>query len=276
MPSITLSALSWSKPDGGHVFTDLDLAFGPERTGLVGRNGIGKTSVLNILAGTLRPSSGTVAIQGRVALARQILRAGADETIADVFGVTQAVAVLRRAEKGEASLEELETADWTVEERIVSALVRLGLEARADTLLKQLSGGQRTRAVLAAAIFSEPDFLLLDEPTNNLDRDGRRAVIDLLSGWRSGAIVVSHDRELLEEMDAIIELSSVGTKRYGGGWSSYQAARAVELEAAQQSLAHAQKTADETTARHVPWQSGWTSVARLVPEKRQRATCRGF
>ncbi len=219
MPSITLSALSWSKPDGGHVFTDLDLAFGPERTGLVGRNGIGKTSVLNILAGTLRPSSGTVAIQGRVALARQILRAGADETIADVFGVTQAVAVLRRAEKGEASLEELETADWTVEERIVSALVRHGLEARADTLLKQLSGGQRTRAVLAAAIFSEPDFLLLDEPTNNLDRDGRRAV-DLLSGWRSGAIVVSHDRELLEEMDAIIELSSVGTKRYGGGWSS--------------------------------------------------------
>ncbi len=175
--------------------------------------------MLNILAGTLRPSSGTVAIQGRVALARQILRAGADETIADVFGVTQAVAVLRRAEKGEASLEELETADWTVEERIVSALVRHGLEARADTLLKQLSGGQRTRAVLAAAIFSEPDFLLLDEPTNNLDRDGRRAV-DLLSGWRSGAIVVSHDRELLEEMDAIIELSSVGTKRYGGGWSS--------------------------------------------------------
>lgn len=52
MPSITLSALSWSKPDGEHVFSDLDLAFGPERTGLVGRNGIGKTSVLNIIAGT--------------------------------------------------------------------------------------------------------------------------------------------------------------------------------------------------------------------------------
>lgn len=188
MPSITLSALSWSKPDGEHVFSDLDLAFGPERTGLVGRNGIGKTSVLNIIAGTLRPSSGTVAIQGRVALARQILRAGADETIADVFGATQAVAVLRRAEKGDASVEELETADWTVEERIVSALARLGLEARADTLLNQLSGGQRTRAVLAAAIFSEPDFLLLDEPTNNLDRDGRRAVIGLLSGWRSGQL----------------------------------------------------------------------------------------
>lgn len=264
MPSITLSALSWSKPDGEHALTDLDLAFGPERTGLVGRNGVGKTILLNILAGTLRPSSGTVAIQGRVALARQMLRPGAGETIADVFGATQALAVLRRAEKGEATLEELENADWTVEERIMSALVRLGLDARADTLLTELSGGQRTRAVLAAAIFSEPEFLLLDEPTNNLDRDGRRAVIDLLSDWRSGAIVVSHDREMLEEMDAIIELTSLGTKRYGGGWSAYQTARAVELEAAQQSLAHAQKTADEIDRK-----------ARALAERQDRRDASG-
>ena len=245
MPSITLSALSWAKPDGEHVLTDLNLAFGPERTGLVGRNGVGKTSVLHIVAGLLRPDAGTVAIEGRVALARQMLSAGADETIADVFGATEALAVLQRAQKGEARLEELENADWTVEERIMSALARLGLDARADTPLMQLSGGQRTRAALAAAIYAEPDFILLDEPTNNLDRDGRRSVIDLLSGWRSGAIVVSHDRELLEEMDAIVELTSLGAKRYGGGWSAFQEARAVELEAARQSLAHAQKTADE-------------------------------
>ncbi|MCG5484200.1 MAG: ATP-binding cassette domain-containing protein [Sinorhizobium meliloti] len=264
MPSITLSALSWSKPDGEHVLTELDLAFGPERAGLVGRNGVGKTILLNILAGKLRPSSGTVTIQGRVALARQMVRPGAGETIADVFGATQALAVLRRAGIGEATLEELENADWTVEERIMSALVRLGLDARADTLLTELSGGQRTRAVLAAAIFSEPDFLLLDEPTNNLDRDGRRAVIDLLSDWRSGAIVVSHDRELLEEMDAIIELTSLGTKRYGGGWSAYQAARAVELEAAQQSLAHAQKTADEINRK-----------ARALAERQDRRDASG-
>ncbi len=217
MPSITLSALSWAKPDGEHVLTDLNLAFGAERTGLVGRNGVGKTSVLHIVAGLLRPDAGTVAIEGRVALARQMLSAGADETIADVFGATEALAVLQRAQKGEARLEELENADWTVEERIMSALARLGLDARADTPLMQLSGGQRTRAALAAAIYAEPDFLLLDEPTNNLDRDGRRSVIDLLSGWRSGAIVVSHDRELLEEMDAIVELTSLGAKRYGGG-----------------------------------------------------------
>ena len=70
---------------------------------------------------------------------------------------------------------------------------------------------------IAGAMFAAPDFLLLDEPTNNLDRDGRKAVRGLLAGWRGGAIVVSHDRELLEEMDAIVELTSLGATRYGGG-----------------------------------------------------------
>ena len=245
MPSIILSGLSWSKPDGEEVFSNLDLAISPERVGLVGRNGVGKTTLLNIIAGLARPSAGTVTVDGRTALARQLVQADEQETIADLFGVTEAISVLRRAESGEASLEELADADWTVEERIVIALARLGLDARPDTLLTQLSGGQRTRATLAAVTFRESHFLLLDEPTNNLDHDGRQAVVDFLASWRGGAIIVSHDRELLEQMDAIVELTSLGAHRYGGNWSGYQAIKAVELEAAQQDLAHAQKSAAE-------------------------------
>lgn len=245
MPSIILSGLSWSKPDGEEVFSNLDLAISPERVGLVGRNGVGKTTLLNIIAGLARPSAGTVTVDGRTALARQLVQADEQETIADLFGVTEAISVLRRAESGEASLEELADADWTVEERIVIALARLGLDARPDTLLTQLSGGQRTRATLAAVTFRESDFLLLDEPTNNLDDDGRQAVVDFLASWRGGAIIVSHDRELLEQTDAIVELTSLGAKRYGGNWSGYQAIKAVELEAAQQDLAHAQKSVGE-------------------------------
>lgn len=245
MPSIILSGLSWSKPDGEEVFSNLDLAICPERVGLVGRNGVGKTTLLNIIAGLARPSAGTVTVDGRTALARQLVRADEQETIADLFGVTEAISVLRRAESGEACVEELADADWTVEERIRVALTRLGLDARPDTLLTQLSGGQRTRVALAAATFSDPDFLLLDEPTNNLDKDGRTVVIDLLAGWRSGTIVVSHDRELLEHVDAIVDLTVLGAKRYSGNWSAYQAIKAVELEAAQQGLAHAQKKVGE-------------------------------
>jgi ATPase subunit of ABC transporter with duplicated ATPase domains len=245
MPSIVLSGLYWSKPDGDHVLRGLDLSFGPERTGLVGRNGVGKTTLLKIISGMLPQSAGSLCIQGNAVLVRQMLETGPHETIADLFSARQAIEVLVRAENGTASLDDLAEADWTVRERILSALARFGLEAEPDTLLSQLSGGQRTRAALAAAIFEEPDFLLLDEPTNNLDRIGRQAVIDLLASWKGGVIVVSHDRGLLDHMDAIVELTSLGAKRYGGNWSAYQAAKAIELNAAEQSLAHAQKTADE-------------------------------
>ena len=126
-----------------------------------------------------------------------------------------------------------------------SALARAGLVAESGTRLETLSGGQRTRAALAALVFRYPDFLLLDEPTNNLDRDGRRAVIDLLAGWHGGAVVVSHDRELLETVDAIVELTTLGANRYGGNWSRYRERKALELTAAQHDLAQAEKRLTE-------------------------------
>jgi ATPase subunit of ABC transporter with duplicated ATPase domains len=94
--------------------------------------------------------------------------------------------------------------DWMLEPTIEAALARFVLSIPLSTSLARLSGGQRTRAALAAQVYHAPDFLILDEPTNNLDRDGRAAVIELLAGWRQGAIVDSHDRELLETVDAIV------------------------------------------------------------------------
>jgi ATPase subunit of ABC transporter with duplicated ATPase domains len=111
--------------------------------------------------------------------------------------------------------------------------------------LDRLSGGQVTRVRLAALVFAEPDFLLLDEPTNNLDRDGRKAVVELLAAWRGGAIVVSHDRALLETMDAIVDLTSLGATRYGGNWSKYREQKAVELAAVRHDLAHAERRLSE-------------------------------
>ncbi len=196
--SVTLSNLSWSTPDGRPLFSNIDLSFGAERTGLVGRNGVGKSTLLQLIAGELQPQTGSVAVSGTIGILRQSVQVRPDETIADLFGATQALAVLARAESGQASADELAAADWTLEARVAAALERSGLAAGPQTLLAALSGGQRTRAALAALIFEEPDFLILDEPTNNLDRDGRQAVISLLGGWRQGALVVSHDRELLE------------------------------------------------------------------------------
>lgn len=243
--SITLSKCSWSTPDGRAVFSDLELTFGIGRAGLVGRNGIGKTTLLKLISGELRPHTGSVAVNGTLGILRQTIQATPSEAIANLFGITDALALLRRAENGEACAEELADADWTLEARVASALARLGLDAAPETHLATLSGGQSTRARLAALIFTEPDFLLLDEPTNNLDREGRAAMIDFLAGWRGGAIIVSHDRELLEAMDAIVEMTSLGATRYGGGWSQYRERKAVELAAARHDLTDAEKRVAE-------------------------------
>jgi ATPase subunit of ABC transporter with duplicated ATPase domains len=242
MPAnITLSNVAWSTPDGRPLLTNLDLSFGPERAGLVGRNGVGKTTLIRLITGELAPHAGTVAAQGRLAVLRQVVQVAPEETVADLFGAAEALALIERAEAGLATEDDLAAADWTVETRIVSALARLGLAAEPATPLAALSGGQRTRAALAALVFAEPDLLILDEPTNNLDRAGRDAVVELLADWRAGAIVVSHDRELLETMDAIVELSSLGAARYGGAWSHYRARKGLELAAARQDLAEADK-----------------------------------
>jgi ATPase subunit of ABC transporter with duplicated ATPase domains len=242
--SIVLSGLAWSTPDGRPLFSRLDLSFGTDRTGLVGRNGAGKTTLLRLVDGTLQPHAGTISVSGTLGILRQSVQESPGETVADLFGVTRGLALLQRAERGEATAEELAGADWTLESRLTAALDRLGLDIHPGAPLATLSGGQRTRTALAALVFAEPDFILLDEPTNNLDRAGRAAVIDLLAGWRAGAIVVSHDRELLETMDAIVELNTLGAARYGGNWSHYRERKTALLAAAQHDLADAGKRID--------------------------------
>jgi ATPase subunit of ABC transporter with duplicated ATPase domains len=245
MPSITLSGLTATTPDGRALFSDLDLSFDGGRTALVGRNGVGKTTLLEIIAGTWSPQAGSVSRTGTIGVLRQSVQLSAQETLADLMGVAEALGLLRRADEGLATAEELASADWTLEARIATALGRVGLDAEPGTLLSALSGGQRTRAALAALVLAEPDFILLDEPTNNLDREGRASVIELLASWRTGAIVVSHDRELLETMDAIVEMTSLGVTRYGGNWSHYRERKALDLAAARHDLADAERRVAE-------------------------------
>jgi ATPase subunit of ABC transporter with duplicated ATPase domains len=247
--SIALANLSWSTPEGRPLLSNLDLSFTVERTGLVGRNGVGKTTLLKLMAGETAPLAGRVSVNGMLGVLHQTVQAGPDETVADLFGVRPALALLDRAEAGEADADELARADWTLEARLAGALARLGLDATPQTRLSTLSGGQRTRAGLAALVFAEPDFILLDEPTNNLDREGRRTVIELLAGWDGGAIVVSHDRELLDTMDAIVELTTLGATRYGGNWSRYRERKTIELAAARHELADAERRVDEIARR---------------------------
>jgi ATPase subunit of ABC transporter with duplicated ATPase domains len=103
MPAtVTISRLTYTGPDSRVLFSNLDLGFGPGRTGLVGRNGVGKTTLFRLIAGDLAPSGGSVSVSGRIGILRQQVQPGPDETIADLFGVRAGLALLERALAGEA------------------------------------------------------------------------------------------------------------------------------------------------------------------------------
>src|SRR6476620_8362334 len=108
MPSFaTLDGLSYRTPDGRSLFDNLTLAFGAERTGLVGRNGVGKTTLLRLILGELSPASGHVAVRGRVGVLRQALQPPAGARVADLLGLAEPLARLARVAEGAGDEDDL-------------------------------------------------------------------------------------------------------------------------------------------------------------------------
>lgn len=260
----TLHKIAAHTPDGRALFQDFSLHLSRERTGLIGRNGVGKSTLLRIIAGEIAPSSGSLTCHAKLGILHQITDKS-HETITDLFGVTTEVAALQRILSGTGSDEDIAEADWTLEARIDDALIKMGLSGFSpQTSLSTLSGGQKTRAALAALIFQQPDLILLDEPTNNLDVQGCEAVLHLLRHWRGGALVVSHDRALLREMDRIVEMTSIGVSIYGGNWDFYETRKAEELATARHDLEVAETALKQTEKQ-----------ARLIKERQVKRDSAG-
>lgn len=241
---VTLDRVAARTPDGHLLFDDLSLAFGRERTGLIGRNGVGKTTLLRLIAGLAEPAHGAVARVGTVGLLAQRHEAAPDETAADTLGVARQRAIQSRLLAGEGDETDLAEADWTLDERLDEALAAVGLcHLPLKRLTATLSGGEQTRLRLAGLLMARPDLLVLDEPTNNLDADARRIVLDVLGRWAGGVVVVSHDRELLRRMDRIVELTTLGAAVYGGGYDLYAERKSAERAAAARGLEMAKRDA---------------------------------
>ncbi|HEX2210316.1 MAG TPA: ATP-binding cassette domain-containing protein, partial [Longimicrobium sp.] len=259
--------LAYSLADGRTLFSDLTLGFGRERTGLIGANGTGKSTLVRLLAGELRPSAGTVVRAGTVGYLPQDFHVRADQPLAAVLGIAERLSRVDRVLAGDAFAEDLDPVggDWDLRERAEAVLARLGLSRLPlDRPVGDVSGGEGTRVALAGVLLSQPGFLLLDEPTNNLDAAGRAALYELVEGWTGGLLAVSHDRELLRRMDRIVELTPSGARVYGGGYDLYRARRAAEAEAAARELASAE--ASLRTARR---------EAQRMRERQARRDSRG-
>ncbi|MEU3528411.1 ABC-F family ATP-binding cassette domain-containing protein [Streptomyces sp. NPDC038707] len=234
--SLTCTSLSFAWPDGTAVFDGLDIAFGPGRTGLVGVNGSGKSTLLKLLAGELAPADGTVKATGETGYLPQNITLDTALRVDQALGIAERRAALHAIEAGDVSAEHFETVgdDWDVEERALVTLGELGLgHIGLDRTVGEVSGGESVLLRLAALLLRRPDILLLDEPTNNLDLYARRRLYQAVSAWPGVLVVVSHDRELLDLVDQIADLRAGEVGWYGGNFSAYEEALAVEQEAAE-------------------------------------------
>jgi len=240
--------LGYRLPDGRFLFNNLTFSFSEVRAGLVGANGIGKTTLLEILADERAPSAGVVNRRGRVSYLPQQTRFGSSATVAEALNLADQIAALERGERGEGTSSDFDLlADrWDLRERIEQVFSKLEVShIILDRRVESLSGGELARVRIAGLLLEEPDFLILDEPTNHLDLTARESVYELVASWKKGLVVVSHDRRLLALLDQIAELNARGLKIYGGDYEFYRQQREVERSAAEETLQGARQRLKE-------------------------------
>jgi ATPase subunit of ABC transporter with duplicated ATPase domains len=237
-----LAATGVSKLHGAEVvLAGVDLVVPPRaRIGVVGPNGVGKSTLLRVLAGLEEPDGGTVGSTGAVGYVPQERDARAGETVraylARRTGVGAAEARMDALAARLGAEPEL-AAEYT--DALDAFLARGGedFEARAEAVLPDLplerevaslSGGEAARAALASILVSRFDVILLDEPTNDLDFAGLERLESFLAEFDGGVVVISHDRAFLDRVvTRIVELDewTHGATEYAGGWSEYEAER---------------------------------------------------
>lgn len=217
---ISCSNLNYSFADGVELFNGLNCSIGHEKVGLIGPNGVGKTTLLKLLQGELEPTSGSVHLRGSLGVISQRSFTKQDETVGYVMGLTQDY-----------------PEQWELQDELSSIKKELNIDhLPLSRSLDALSGGEFVKVHLARILMNPPAIVILDEPTNNLDSEGRAVLYDFVERWDQCLLVVSHDRELLSRMDAILELTNRGLQKYGGNYEFYLNQRNLEEAAIEQRI----------------------------------------
>ncbi|MDR0435297.1 MAG: ATP-binding cassette domain-containing protein, partial [Propionibacteriaceae bacterium] len=238
-PAVILDDLSFTWPDGDMQFEHVSATFNVGRTGLIGDNGQGKSTLLRLISGELTPTTGriTLAGGGRVAYLPQHITLRTDATVADLLGITPILDAMAAIEACDLDQRHFDVIGdgWDIESRSIAALEALGTVSDLNRTVGTLSGGE-TMLIALTGLKLAGGVSLLDEPTNNLDRATRERLYDEIAAWPGTLIVVSHDTELLELMDATAELRAGSLSLYGGPYSAYREYVAAQQQAALQTL----------------------------------------
>ncbi|MFJ4539812.1 ABC-F family ATP-binding cassette domain-containing protein [Streptomyces tibetensis] len=294
MPQHALLAYELVRSLGGRrVLDGVSLTASPgHRIGLVGENGVGKSTLLRLLAGVDAPDAGSVSRPDGLGFLHQEMPFDAGSTIAvvldealreareDLSELERLGEELARVPEGERCHQELLSAygrrleqaqdreSWDADRRAALVLDGLGLGAFGhDRPLGSLSGGQRGRLALAALLVRRPPALLLDEPTNHLD-DGAAAFLEeQLRGLPGAVVLASHDRAFLDAVCTdVIDLDPAvdGPVRYGGDYSAYLVEKRAERERWERRYAEEQQELEEL--RH----SAGVTARRVAPDRGPR------
>lgn len=242
--SIVVNGLSYRHPDREELFSGISFSVTANNsTSLIGNNGTGKSTVLKIIAGQLRQYEGNISVEGTVYYIPQHFGQFNNMTVAETMGIDKKVCALNNILGGNGTDEDYEILndEWN-EERSRTSLNSLGLEhISLQDSLNNLSGGKKTKVFLAGIEIYHPDNILMDEPTNHLDRTSRERLYKFIVETKKTILLVSHDRELLNLMDATLELTSNGVHRYGGNYDLYKEIKDTETEALIESIGEKEK-----------------------------------
>ena len=268
---ITLDHISYAHPSEPPLFVNLSAVFSAPLTGLIGDNGCGKTTLMRLILGDLTPDSGSLAVPERMAYLPQDLGLDREQTLAELCGISEILWALQAVESGEYSPELYDTIgdNWDVEERTLTALATYGFTPgtqvdrdNPDTVralfarqMHSFSGGEAVIAALASLMVSDPEFILLDEPTNNLDSAAKAQLFTALEALPCPALIISHDRDLLERMHVIAELHAdrqglAHLRLFEGNYSTYRQALDTEQQAAQRRVSEAK---NRVRSAHREW-----------------------
>jgi ATPase subunit of ABC transporter with duplicated ATPase domains len=249
MGSIQVSHVGWRRPGGAELLRDVSFTVGNgERIALVGANGVGKSTLLRLIAGDISLTAGTISIDGRLGVMRQLVGHG-DSSVRELMvslapaRLTAAAARLANAEAdavdlpmryAEALIEWGDAGGYDAEvfwDTCTAVSVGLPFRDIEHRALRTFSGGEQKRLALEALLRSDFDVLLLDEPDNFLDVPGKRWLEVELRTARKTMLFVSHDRELLAATATkVVTVEAAGSWTHGGGFATYQEARQAHLE----------------------------------------------
>lgn len=242
---LILQNITYIHPDRDLLFENISLnVCKQDKIALIGNNGSGKSTLLKILAGILQPSDGLVKTDDIPYYVPQIFGQFNDYTIAQAITIEDKLTALQKILDGHVTEENLALLDddWTIAERCSEALSQWKLD-NLDLTQKMgtLSGGQKTKVFLAGIMIHQPKIVLLDEPSNHLDLQSRNILYDYIKSTANTLLVVSHDRTLLNLLNAVYELSTRGITVYGGNYDFYTEQKKIESDALNQDLKSKEK-----------------------------------